>query len=269
MSNLPPRRVGSRGQPQGNVPAKSSSTVWIVLGVVGGSIAVLVVCGGMLTALLLPAVQQARDAARRTQFKNNLKQVGLAAHNFHGSYGEFPPRPTDGSANPNLTSPISFNTALLPFLAHGPLYGSIDTTIPWDDPVNSFPYQTPLQVFLSPLHKPESSRTSTGYGATHLVPNSQLVEEPGFKMGEITDGTSNTIMAGGVDEASIPAWGDPENGRDPADGFAGGPNAFGGVTGGAQVLMSDGSVRFISADIDPETARRLATPAGGEPVGEF
>lgn len=269
MSNLPPRRVGNGGQSQRSGPAKSNSTVWIVLGVVGGGIALLVICGGMLTALLLPAVQQARAAARRTQFKNNLKQVGLAAHNFHASYGEFPPRPSDGSADPRLTSPISFNTALLPFLEQGALYGQIDTMIPWDDPANSTAYQTRLHVFLSPLLEPESGATSDDYGATHLVANSQLVEEPGFKVDEMSDGTSNTIMAGGIDEAAIPAWGDPDNARDPANGFGGGANAFGGATGGAVMLMADGSVRFISAEIDPETARRLATPAGGEPVGEF
>jgi type II secretory pathway pseudopilin PulG len=71
----------------------------------------------VLIALLLPAVQQAREAARRTQCKNNLKQIGLACHNFHDVYGNFPPGLTDDD-----TDNWSWGTYLLPYIEQAPLY---------------------------------------------------------------------------------------------------------------------------------------------------
>jgi len=71
----------------------------------------------VLIALLLPAVQQAREAARRTQCKNNLKQIGLACHNFHDVYGNFPPGlPDDDTDN------WSWGTYILPYIEQAPLF---------------------------------------------------------------------------------------------------------------------------------------------------
>ncbi len=81
----------------------------------------------VLIALLLPAVQQAREAARRSQCKNNLKQIGLAIHNYHDVFGRFPQN-YEGSrdgANTNATS-TSWITASLPYFDQAPLYNTID-----------------------------------------------------------------------------------------------------------------------------------------------
>ncbi len=82
---------------------------------------------GMLIALLLPAVQAAREAARRTQCANNFKQIGLALHNYHGTWGSFPPgstelHPTGGSEKYGYAWP----TFLLPFLEQQNVYEQID-----------------------------------------------------------------------------------------------------------------------------------------------
>lgn len=250
----------------GGRTGKSSNTVVIVLVVVAACLLIMCMVGGVLVALLLPAVQQAREAARRTQSQNNLKQIGLAAHNFHDTYNHFPPFIGDGSDDPNVTAPVSFHTAILPYMEQAPLYESIDKTVPWDDPANRNGYSSLVQTYLSPQF--EERTGANGYALTHYVPNVHAIDKGGIRFDQVTDGTSTTILAGSVN-AAFPAWGDPQNGRDPASGFGGGANAFGGGPSGAQVLLMDGSVRTVSPDLSPEVAAALATPGGGETVGDF
>ncbi|WP_397568337.1 DUF1559 domain-containing protein [Schlesneria sp. T3-172] len=86
----------------------------------------------ILISLLLPAVQQAREAARRTQCKSNLKQIGLALHNYHDVYNAFPPGNMDYSANWNNNVPFvdpgpqwGWPTFILPQLEQGPLFNQL------------------------------------------------------------------------------------------------------------------------------------------------
>src|SRR5216683_6161808 len=93
---------------------------------------------GVLIALLLPAVQKVREAANRTQCANNLKQIGLAVHNFHDTYGGFPNNGnqwyTGISFDASLTpQPLKYQQAgwgfqILPFLEQDNLYKTVDMT---------------------------------------------------------------------------------------------------------------------------------------------
>ncbi|MGC1275515.1 MAG: DUF1559 domain-containing protein [Planctomycetaceae bacterium] len=249
-------------------PAQSKNILWIVL--IVAAVVVLGMCFiiMILTALLLPAVQQAREAARRTQSQNNLKQIGLAAHNFHDMNGHLPPRMPNGEEDPNVTAPISFHTSLLPFIEQGMLYENLDKTLPWDDPANKTGYSTVVPVYHSPSF--EQKTDPSGYAVTHYAPSSRIFDENGVGMpfDQVTDGLSNTVMAGSIN-AGFPAWGEPGTGRDPAGGFGGGPNAFGHNEGGALILMMDGSVRYVSSSTAAGVADAIATPDGGETVPAF
>jgi prepilin-type N-terminal cleavage/methylation domain-containing protein len=82
---------------------------------------------GVLVALLLPAVQSAREAARRTRCKNNLKQLGLALHNYEGTQRCFPPGVIWNSTTTNFASPrLNFHVCLFPYIEQNNVYGQIN-----------------------------------------------------------------------------------------------------------------------------------------------
>src|SRR5271156_5146954 len=93
----------------------------------------------LLIALLLPAVQAAREGARRAQCVNNLKQIGLALHNYHGSFQIFPPGYSSNfDASGNDTGPgWGWAAMLLPQIEQGALYATINVKLPIEDSSNT------------------------------------------------------------------------------------------------------------------------------------
>ncbi len=287
----------------------------------------------VLIALLLPAVQQAREAARRTQCKNNLKQMGLAIHNYEASILVFPPSsisalgkgawnyPGTGPADPNIRL-HSFASLILPYIDGANLYNTIDYNVSALSPANRTAASQVLPFFRCPSYSgPDYSTdplyvTSVGYdkfairnyvalGARTVVGLSGAIQPEGVmyprsKTGfrDITDGASNTIMIAESREEKASVWIDgtsaavaarymalvpPNYAGDKVSinyhpYFQGGvfPNSIGQEygpssrhVGGAQHLLCDGSVRFISENIDVLVYDALATRNGNELVGEF
>ena len=199
----------------------TTAIVFLVLGIV---FFVMVVVIGVLIALLLPAVQSARTAARTMQSKNNLKQIGLGFHNYHDVYQTLPP----GGIYTKQDEPYSaWMTSLLPYVEQQALYNMIDFDQPWTAAQNQMAFQSVIPGYLNPNINDERSKTVGGMGAAHYSGNSQLLlKNRGFKFREVTDGLSNTILAGEV-VGGFKAWGDPDNRRDPAE--RGPPSPFRGA----------------------------------------
>jgi prepilin-type N-terminal cleavage/methylation domain-containing protein/prepilin-type processing-associated H-X9-DG protein len=180
----------------------------------------------ILIALLLPAVQQAREAARRSQCKNNLKQIGLALHNYHDVFGMFPPgyvKPVHTAAAPSWVTagPAGWGWAafILPYLDQSALYNQMDVSglgYPHD---YTSQIRTPLAVYRCPsdigpkINDRSWWRSKTDSGHTAATSNYKAVNSHaylqvnnnatgGFStnsstgMRDILDGTSNTIAVG-------------------------------------------------------------------------
>jgi prepilin-type N-terminal cleavage/methylation domain-containing protein len=122
----------------------------------------------ILISLLLPAVQQAREAARRTQCKNRLKQIGLALHNYHDIHRVFSSGYTargvvNSAPAAAETGPgFAWGTMLLPLLDQGNLYESIDFNLDASDPVNLAAADYVLDSFLCPTDPAPEKFTLTG-----------------------------------------------------------------------------------------------------------
>lgn len=281
----------------------------------------------VLIALLLPAVQQAREAARRTQCKNNLKQLGLAMHNYHDQANLFP------YGVRNLGSYHIRDTwmqQVLPMIEQANLYTAYqaDTSM-WIMDVTPTVRDKVLGAFQCPSDP--STPAKGGSGGTRsggdgfqgnyvmCIGKSQNygVDNGGLfhwnsnsGLRSVTDGTSNTLMASEVmirGATNTGGWG--EGGGYWGGGEGGGfgftaqfppnstvtdqvyscksttwPNApcqsmstystqrimaRSYHTGGVHATMADGSVRFISSNIDVTVFQNLSTRSGSEIVGDF
>jgi prepilin-type processing-associated H-X9-DG protein len=237
----------------------------IVLIVLACSFGFLVVCGGVLAALLLPAVQQAREAARRSQCKSNLKQIGLALHNYADTYGAFPPAyVADASGKPMH----SWRVLILPYIDQAPLYNQYNFSEPWDGPTNSRLLSQMPPLYACPSHAGAAGGTSTAYAAAFGELCVFRGSEP-VAIKDITDGTSNTLLIVEADGAGIP-WMKPDDVDVTKHPTLGDRDGFSSShPGGVHALMGDGSVRFISQSINAQTLKALFTRNGGEVVGSF
>lgn len=256
----------STGNPYQNYPPQNSSgggvgtgtTIGIIIGVLA---VVMVLCGGILVALLLPAVQAAREAARRMNCANNMKQIALALHNYESAYGSLPPAFTvDDSGKPLH----SWRTLILPYLEQAAVYQQIDLSKPWDDPVNR-----PFNDVAVPTFTCPSGTLPPNMTCYQVIVDQQSAFPGGTSRSfrTITDGLSNTVFViEANDEQAVP-WMKPNDLDLPTylSLMSGKPHHV----GGRHMALGDGAVQFMSDSINTETAAGMATASGGEKIQAY
>ena len=249
---------------------------------------------GILIALLLPAVQAAREAARRMSCSNNLRQMGIGLHHYHLTHKCFPP----GGIEPRWKVPggrqYAWSALLLPFVEQKPLHAQIDFNQGFDAEDNEEAAATLLSVYVCPS-VPNGSELVDGRGPSHYgglygeaIPpnptdgswtaqNGTMFYDRVVKIRDIRDGTSSTVM---ISEDS--AWKDGQwiNGLNIFDQkyainyVPDNPMFFENEIrsehpGGANGLFCDGSVHFLSEALELKILEAIITRDGGEIVDAF
>lgn len=182
-----PGAVGETSTPKPAGKGLSGLAITLIaVGILGG---LFLICG---VALLLPAVQAAREAARRSQCCNNLKQIGLALHNYHMVFKTLPFAVVTNEDGKPMQS---WRAAILPFIEQPALVKQYDPREPWDSPKNRAISPMMPSVFRcpsDPQSAPNSERTCyvmvSGKGTIGGMPNEAV------NFAKVTDGLSNTIM---------------------------------------------------------------------------
>jgi hypothetical protein len=226
---------------------------------VQSGLAVSAVLGGMM----VPAIQKVRDAADRMTSQNNLKQIGLALHNYHSAMGTLPPavvRDKNGKAL------YSWRVLILPYLEQDVIYKNWKKDEPWDSPHNKPLSDVVLKVYTLPGNLDGVSnrtpyRVFIGKGAGF----EELKGQPskGIRLADITDGTSNTIAV--VEATETVPWAKPEE----LDFVAGKalPPLGSPWRDGFSATFFDGSVRYILKTIKPQSLQAMITRNGEETIG--
>jgi hypothetical protein len=226
---------------------------------------------------LLKLMEGVPASAERARSANNLKQLGLALHNYHDTFGHFPPAAIcDKDGKPLL----SWRVAILPFIEQQNLYQQFKLDEPWDSEHNKKLIALMPKTYRSPRQGAKLTDKTT-----YLAPvgNGLMWDEPkrgeatgpggkkvvvwkGTEMKEVFDGTSNTILLVEADDDRAAIWTKPDDytvdPQNPAKGL------LKHYPEGTLVLLADGSVRVMSKKLKPEGLYTYFTRAGGEVVPE-
>jgi prepilin-type N-terminal cleavage/methylation domain-containing protein/prepilin-type processing-associated H-X9-DG protein len=264
----------------------------------------------VLIALLVPAVQKVREAAARTQCQNNLKQIGLAAHGYHDTYKVLPHGGVGWSDPPTFVSAGQPATAsnqragwgyqILPFIEQQAIWRGGNGATVNDCQINAIAAVIPVYYCPSRRSPQALPSAASWYGPsgnyahgtwdyaganldnTGAIPNGFV----GRKMVTITDGTSNTFLAGearkntavigqyqGDDNEGYSSGWDHDVMRYTGTGYPplpdtqsgdGGQRFGSSHTGGLNMLFCDGSIRFVTYGITAQAFADLGTVQGGE-----
>lgn len=215
-----------------------------------------------LTMLLLPAIDSAREAARRSSCNCNLKQFGIALHNYLDTYGCLPPAYIADSHGRPMHS---WRVLLLPYLEGKQIFQTYDFNEPWDGPHNRLLADQMPKSFRCPsdsVSKPGETSYALVVGPATMWPEGDAIP---FR--NVSDGSENTLAIVEVAGAGI-HWMEPRDvpinvakagiGKAPKLGICS------RHPGGVQAVFADGSVHFLNETISQADLEALITPADGK-----
>lgn len=225
-----------------------------------GDASVSMATNGVLVALLLPAVQAARDAARRSQSNNNLKQIGLGLQTYADVNKTFPPRARFKDGKPLL----SWRVMILPFVEQYPMYKQFHLDEPWDSEHNrQFIAKIP-PCFVNPKLDPKLSQAGKTNYLAPTGPGTMFEGEKGANFATIRDGTSNTLIVVEANADRAVIWTKPDDLEIDPDKPLDGLGDF--QPGGFMALFGDGHTSLIKKTIDPKMLLNLFNPRDGQTV---
>lgn len=216
---------------------------------------------GIGVGLLLPAVQAARDAARRMQSQNNIKQMLLGILNYEATFKKFPmdkDMGLDMKSQYKMEPNLSWRVHILPFLEQGALYKEFHLDEAWDSPHNKKLLERMPDVYRHP-----QSNARPGYTVYQQPTGKGLFQTPGVRSGfnMLTDGSSNTAcIVETTDEVSVP-WTKPGD-VNPLEDLT----VFRNEKGQFNVGFADGSVQSFSVTTPDVILKAILTRDGGEVV---
>jgi prepilin-type N-terminal cleavage/methylation domain-containing protein/prepilin-type processing-associated H-X9-DG protein len=244
----------------------------------------------ILMAVLLPAVQSAREAARRIACFNNLHQMGVAMHGFHVVRDHFPQggvemrmlRLPNGRLRYPTGVQLAWSAYLLPYLEQDALHQKINFKRAFDSAENAVAAATVLPVYLCPSDGRTTylvqGRGACDYGGIYGEritgpndpPRGTMLYERTIGIHDISDGTSYTLLVAEDTGFIDGQWINGLNVFDQAYAINQAPGSENDIrsqhVGGANALFADGSARFLSESMDLRALAAICTRAGGEPI---
>jgi hypothetical protein len=194
--------------------------------------------------------------------KNNLKQIGLAMHNYHDTFNHFPAADGNGEPAPGQKTGLSWRVYILPFLEEAPLYNEFHLDEPWDSDHNKALIARMPTVYQVP------GIDAPGETSVHVFASPDTPFDPAkpTSMRDILDGTSNTLMAVVAGPETAVPWTKPGG----LEFDAANPlTALGTLGPEFLALLCDGSVRSISSEIDAAIFSLLVQHRDGQAIGDF
>lgn len=259
---IPNQGLGPQGPTSAPGSGNGKTVLLVILGVVG---TLMLVCCGVVGTFVYwtaskvqnvaqNAQQKARSAAQRMHSSNNLKQIGLALHNYHDTYGVFPPAVVKDK---NGNALYSGRVLLLPFLDERGTYENFDKTKAWNSPENAAISQMAVPTFHDMA---SSNRSVTRCDFVFVTGQGTMFDGGKVKLLEVTDGLSNTIAVIGT-STGPGNWAEPSDWN--ADTGTPPPSNHGDKIA---LLYGDGAVRMVPTDYFLANLRALCTRNGGEIV---